>query len=244
MGCAPCSAPHPHGLFFRAWLPGELLKGRLVWPCLPSPRQLWPHKAPSANRPEETVRGRSDTEHPRLGHSLRCAWHHSHPVPKLQTRLEVRPALPQPQHRAAAGLSLTRVDLGSCSLQDAEQWHQKHQQAHGEGWHVGGPAETRPGGVTPLLPTPRASVMLFRHPIPMPLLPKGPRAPHGASKSPPRGQHRPGWMGRPAGGGWKAARCTSSARGSAITLRSALSLPSGCGDVIAGNCPRLMPCLF
>lgn len=203
MGCAPCSAPHPHGLFFRAWLPGELLKSRLVWPCLPSPRQLWPHKAPSANRPEETVRGRSDTEHPRLGHSLRCAWHCSHPVPKLQTRLEVRPALPQPQHRAAAGLSLTRVDLGSCSLQDAEQWHQKHQQAHGEGWHVGGPAETRPGGVTPLLPTPRASVMLFSPPVPIPCCQKGhgqhtepPKAPLGVSTVPHGWADPPGVVGK------------------------------------------------
>lgn len=38
-------------LFFHAWLPRELLKGRLVWPCLlsghrPQPTRLPPHTAP------------------------------------------------------------------------------------------------------------------------------------------------------------------------------------------------------
>lgn len=48
---------------------------------------------------------------------------------------------------------------------------------------------------------PRASVLVFRHPAPAPLLPKGPRAAHGASDGPTRAQHRPGPTGRNARGG-------------------------------------------
>lgn len=184
VGCTPCSAPHPHGLFFHAWLPGELLKGRLVWPCLPSPHQLRPHKAPSANRPEETVRGRGDTEHPRLGHSLRHAWHRSHPVPKLQTWLEVLhlPGLTWARAACRTQSSGTSSGVGRAGMSAVLR-------RHGQ------------GGSHHCCQPPRASVMLFRHPIPKPLLPKGPWAAHGASKSPPWGQHRAGWTGRPAGGG-------------------------------------------
>lgn len=100
------------GLFFHAWLPRELLKGRLVWPCLPSPRQLRPHKAPSTKCPEETgQRGAAVTPSPGSTRCPRTAraqpaarlalLHRSPPIPKLQTRLELRPALPRPQHQAA-----------------------------------------------------------------------------------------------------------------------------------------------
>lgn len=118
-------------LFFHAWLPRELLKGWLVWPCLLSglrlqPTALRPHAAPSKHPPRG---GRAPA---RMRCRCRCRCHLLPPWPPARpvlcrqgARVPVRgtarqpaPVLVSPHHRD----HLLHLTEGWAHLQH-EHWH-------------------------------------------------------------------------------------------------------------------------
>lgn len=90
-------------LFFHAWLPGEPLKGRLVWPCLLSgcrlqPTALPPHTTPSKH-PQHGSRARGmQCRAPSCPHSLQLTQRGA-PCPSVRCcpAASSRPRGPAPQ---------------------------------------------------------------------------------------------------------------------------------------------------